>query len=385
MTWPLQSDTTSDPTARHTPETMRRAFSAFCLLLVLVLAACGGGSDDEGDTDGFAAVLAEVEGLTGKDRQQKLVELAKEEGSELSLYTSMSIEQLDAAVGAFEDEFDIDVAFYRASGETVVPRLLEEAAADFHGADVVRINGLGMVNLTKEGALAPYSSPLRSGLVDGTAYGDDWTIDAFSTFVLSWNTKLVPEGEQPTSWEDLADPRFDGNVAIEAGDVSWYKELWEYWVEEQGKTPQEADDLFRQMASNAGIVRGHSLLAQLMSAEEFAVAPNLVVSVERLRKEGAPLAWKPVVEPIFPEGQGVALVKGAQHPAAAVLFVDWLLGPAQDLLVEYGSEPARKDLVTAPSAERRVVDFRSYAAEQEKWNERFDRLLATGKEVEDEG
>jgi iron(III) transport system substrate-binding protein len=362
---------------------MRRATSALCVLLLLVVASCGGSDDEE--SDGFAPVLAEVDGLTGKARQQKLLQLAREEGAELSLYTSMSIEQLDAAIGAFEDEFDIDVAFYRASGETVVPRLLEEADADFHGADVVRVNGLGMINLTNEGVLAPYASPLRAGLVDGTAYDDDWTIDAFSSFVLSWNSKLVSAGEHPTSWEDLADSRWDGNVAIEAGDVSWYKELWEYWVDEEGKSPQEADRLFRQIASNASILRGHSLLAQLMAAGEFALAPNLVVSVERLRKEGAPLAWKPVVEPIFPEGQGVGLVEGAQHPAAAVLFLDWLLSAGQQVLVENGGESARKDLATAPAAERRVVDFRTYAAEQEEWNERFDRLLAFGEEAESEG
>ncbi len=117
----------------------------------------------------------------------------------------------------------------------------------------------------------------------------------------------------PTSWEELADPRWKGQLAIEAGDVNWYAALRDYWLE-QGKSEEEVDRLFEAIAGNALVVRGHTLLGQLMAAGEFAMGPNYLSRVDTFRKEGAPLAWQPAVEPLFPEPQGVGVVEGGPAP-----------------------------------------------------------------------
>jgi iron(III) transport system substrate-binding protein len=360
---------------------VHRVIAAVILLLALVASSCGG-SDNGQENGDFETVFASLDGLSGQARERKLAALARAEGGELTLYTSMDTETVDAVAGAFEDEYDIEIAFYRAGGETVLPRLFEEAHAGYHGADVVRINGLAMTDLAHEDILVPYSSPYRRELIEGTAH-DSWTTDAFGSFVLSRNTKLVQGSERPTSWEALANPRWKGRVAIEASDIDWYKELWEYWVEDEGKTAQQADRLFEAIARNARIVRGHSLLAQLMAAGEVVIAPNYQSTVDRFKDDGAPIAWRPAVDPIFSEGQGVGLVDGAPHPAGAVLFVDWLLTDGQNILVEHKSESARKDLLLAPNAKRRVIDFESLAAKQQRWTERFERLLALGEKIEE--
>jgi iron(III) transport system substrate-binding protein len=345
----------------------------------LAPAACGG-SSDEGNNDGAGLdeVLAEVAGLSGDERRDRLSELAQEEGA-LSLYTSMANDRLAVVIGAFEDEYGIDVAVYRANSEAVVPRLLEEAEAGFRGADVVRVQGLGMVNLNNAGILGDYESPQREKLIDGAIF-DGWTADSFSTFAVSWNTDLVPEADVPTSWEALADPKWAGQLAIEAGDVNWYAALREYWLE-QGKSEEEADRLFEAIASNALVVSGHTLLGQLMAAGEFAIGPNYSFRVDVFREEGAPLAWEPAVEPLFPEPQGVGVVASAEHPAAALLFVDWLLGDGQAVLAE-DTDVARRDLASAPDANRRVIDVAAVASEQEELTERYDQLLRLGREIE---
>lgn len=344
---------------------------------LLALAACGGSSDQG---TGFEDALASIHGLSGDERRDRLVELAQEEG-ELSVYTSMSGEEVPIVVDAFEDAFDLDVAVYRANSEAIVPRLLEEAKAGFHGADVVRVQGLAMINLRDEGILVDYASPHANSLLDGSI-AKGWTADSFSTFAVTWNTKLVPENEQPRTWEALADPRWKGRLAIEAGDVNWYAALRKYWVEEQGKSAEEADRLFEGIASNALVVRGHTLMAQLMAAGEIAVAPNYRTTADRTAREGAPLTWRPPVEPLFSEPQGVGLVGGAEHPAAAILFTDWLLSEGQELLLELGRDPARKDLVSAPDAEQRVIDVAEIAVDQASLSERYDRLLRLGREAE---
>jgi iron(III) transport system substrate-binding protein len=350
---------------------------------LLALVGCGSSSNSNADkATGFDKVFASIKGVNGAERRARLLELVHKEGDQLSLYTSMSADSVPVVVGAFEDAFNVDVAVYRAGGETVVPRMLEEADAGFHGADVVRINGLGMTDLRDAGLLTDYASEYRRGLIKGSV-ADGWTADSYSTFVVSWNTKLLPPNERPTSWEDLADPRWRGRVAIEASDVDWYKALWDFWVKEEGKTPGEADKLFEAIGRNALVVHGHTLLGQLMSAGEIVVGPNYANRVDSLHAEGAPLSWRPPVEPLFPEPQGVGLVRGARHPAAAVLFYDWLLSDGQKALLEVDSEPARSSLAASPEAERRVIDVASLAPVQKKWTDRYDRLLRLGKEVKE--
>src|SRR4051794_6283151 len=62
------------------------------LLVVAVLAGCGSGSEDAGG--GVAAVQAQLKGLTGKARLDKLAQLAKQEGGKLSLYGSLNTDDM---------------------------------------------------------------------------------------------------------------------------------------------------------------------------------------------------------------------------------------------------------------------------------------------------
>jgi iron(III) transport system substrate-binding protein len=375
---------------------VRRAL-VFLVLLVLLLATACGSSDDGGSADGSAEpaaptapteegsgyeeTLAALEGLSGDERRAKLVELVQAEDG-LTFYTSMSPSVVDEVVSAFEDEFGIDVALYRATSEVVLARLIEEAAAGFHGADVVESSGLEMVNLAAEGVLVPYESPSVEGIVP-EALADGYTASRFNTFVLSWNTDLVPAGEEPKSWEELADPKWKGRLAVDSSDVDWFKTLWEHWVDE-GMSEDEADRLAEAMAANFVVVNGHTVLGELMAAGEFELGVNYLHIVENLAAEGAPLAWQPAVEPIFPRANGVGLVRGAEHPAAAMLFYDWLLAEGQEVLLAVNTTPVRADLGAAADLEQVTVDLPSLAAEQAAWGERWDNLLRLG-EVGPEG
>jgi iron(III) transport system substrate-binding protein len=359
---------------------VRHATIAF-LVVSLVLAGCGG-SSGESDGESFESVFAAVDGLRGPARERKLLGLVEAEGGNLSFYTSMSSDVEEQVVEAFEDAYDLDVAVYRASSETVLQRLLEEAKAGFRGADIVESSGLEMFNLNREELLVPYDSPAAAELVPGTRY-DGWLADRFNTFVVSWNTDLVEPGEQPRSWEDLADSKWHGRIGLEAGDVDWYKTLWEYWVEEGGKSRAEADRLFEAIARNSLVIKGHTVMGQLLAAGEFAVAPNYLHTTLNLMADGAPLAWEPAVEPIIPRPNGIGLIRDAKHPAAAVLFTDWLLGKGQEVLDEMNVDPAARAYATGSNLRETNVDLATLAAEQERWTERFDRLASLGKEVPD--
>jgi iron(III) transport system substrate-binding protein len=259
----------------------------------------------------------------------------------------------------------------------VLARILEEDQADFHGSDVVQANGLAMTVLRKEGMLVAYTSPAEENLADDAVY-DGWIAYQSNPFAVSWNTELVPPSERPRSWEDLADPRWQGQLALEEDDVDWFKTLRDYWIEEQGKSEEEADRLFDAIGRNAIVVSGHTLAGQLQAAGEFKLAVNYSSAVDRLAREGAPLSWRPPVEPVIWQPNGIGLVRGARHPATALLFVDYMLGEGQQILADDFREPVRKDLIVA-GAEHRVADFASLEAEQDRWREAWERILGLGE------
>lgn len=342
-----------------------------------------GGSGAQDSKTGYEEVLAEIEGLTGKARTDKLVEMAADEGGTLNVYTSMTSDVEDAVADAFGDTYDIDVSVYRADSETVLQRLLQESQADFPGADIAETNGTELFILNNEGVLAPYESDLQDGLVEGSAY-DGWTADRFNKFVISWNTQSVSQGERPKSWEDLADPQWDGQLAMEPGDVDWYKTLYEYWVNDQGMSEQEVNKLFEDMASDALFVKGHTLTGDLLGAGDFQVAAsNYSYLIEGVIDDGAPVEWEPPVEPIISRPNGVGLVRNGQHPATAILFVDWILTDGQEVLQEFALDPARSDLATAPNAEEILVDLEGFTEDQEEWTDRYEQLVELGKVVEE--
>jgi iron(III) transport system substrate-binding protein len=328
------------------------------------------------------AVLAELDGLAGSDREKRLLELVEEEGGEVVFYTSMSPSVHEEVIGAFEDLYGIDVTLFRAGSDVVLQRLLAEAEAGFSGADIVETSGLEIVLLDREGLLDSYESPAAAGLVEGTPVG---TVngDRYNTFVVSWNTDLVPAGEEPRSWEELADSKWKGRVALEVEDVDWYKTLWEHWVETEGRSPEEADGLFEAIAANAVLVSGHTVMGELMAAGEFDVGVNYVHIVKNLAADGAPVAWEPAVQPTIVRANGAGIVRGAPHPAAAILFLDWLLGPGQDVLAAVNTEPTRADLAGAAGGEQIAVDLGELLDEQDEWSERYDRLLTLGTVIDE--
>lgn len=357
----------------------RHGFATLLAAVLLAAAGCGGEGDSDAEGTSLEEVLAAVEGLDAGAREKRLRELAAGEDGTVSLYTSLAAGDQEELEAAFEEAYGIDVAVYRASDEAVAQRLVQEHDASFHGADVVETDGTMLAILNEEKILAPYEPASGESLVAGSDH-DGWTADRINTFVVAWNTDRVQAAERPRSWEDLADPRWRGRLGLESGDFDWYKGLHDYWLE-QGKSAAEADRLFEAIGRNAVVVTGHSLTLQLLAAGELDVVASAFRSqIEKLAKEDAPVSWKPVVEPVFMRAGGIAIVEGAKHPAAALLFYEWLLDDGQEVIVAVGRDPTRRDLEATKGIDVRVIDVVALAESERVWLDRYERLLRLGKQ-----
>lgn len=366
---------------------MRTRLAAVGVLLALAVAACGGGGEREttkgrGPRD-IAGVLAAVEGMTPEAREARLRELAKAEGNKLTFYTSMHEDTADAVAKAFEKASGIDVSLFRAGSQPIAQRILAEADAKQGRADVVETAGLVLAAMDPD-LFSTYTSPSQARLIPAARHGW-WTAEQLDVFVLSWNTKAVSADERPRSWEDLADPRWKGRVALEAGDVEWYVTLRQYWID-QGKTEAEADRLFDAIGANARAVDGHSLIAQLLANGEFDVAASPFLNrIRAMIADGAPVAYEPVVSPMVATSSGVALVRSARHPAAALLMADWLLGDGQAVIADRGNLVTRTDLQVAPGTPIVHADLDALAADYDRWEARYERILGDAPPIAEDG
>ena len=325
----------------------------------------------------FEEVFAEVDGLEGQERRDALIALAQEEG-DVNWYTSLESDVVGDVVDTFEEDTGLGISVYRAAGETIRSRVVEEASAGFAGADVVENNGRELTLMAEDGILEPFSSPVHEGLVDGAAR-EAWTATRFNIFTIAWNTELVAEGEQPQTYQDLADPKWDGRLALELKDYDWYWALWNYLIDDAGMTEEEADAFFQQVAEGADFVSGHTVSRQLVIAGEYAVfASDYSYGVTQAAEEGAPIAWQPPVEPLFSRPNGMGLVRNAPNPAAGALFLEWMLTEGQEVLARNNIDPARADLLDL-GAEVRVLDIEAYLAEEEEFVTKYEELAGVGE------
>ena len=208
----------------------KRSAGYIVLALVLFIAGCGSptaGPPSAAAPGSSAAqkVYDQINGLSGDQRTQTLLDLAKKDG-QLSLYTSNT--DIDDVVKAFEAKYGLKVETYRANSETVLQRILQESSAHYQGADIVETNAGELNDLQQQKLLSAYKGALRDK-VRPEGRKDGWTADRFNAFVVGWNTNKVAPGTEPKTLKDLAGPQWKGRVGFELGDVDWYAAMYDYY------------------------------------------------------------------------------------------------------------------------------------------------------------
>lgn len=365
---------------------LRYAALALGAALTLLVPACGspagGGGPAAGGDTAADEVFAEVGALTGDERRARLVELAEQEGNTLSIYTSLNADIADIVVPAFEQEFGVTVELYRADSETVLQRVLQESSASFAGADVVETNANELAVLSSQELTAQYEGEQEAKINEEFQY-DRWTATRLNVFAPAWNTASVTGDLIPTTWTDLADPKYDGVVSLEVGDYDWYMTLHGY-LQEQGMSAEEVDRFFADVVQGAKVAKGHSGQVELLSAGEFGVvAASYSYLTAKARTQGAPVDDQPFVEPVIARANGAGLLRSTARPATSMLFLDWYLTEGQKLLLDNGLTPVLMADGSDPMAgvAFEPVDVQQLLDEATEWSERYDRLLQGGEQL----
>lgn len=275
----------------------------------------------------------------------KLIEDAKKE-AKLMVYVSSNASDARALEAAFEKKYPfINMEFYSSGKDALLSRYLLEARTNNFLADVYQSSVFPIMNLVEKGLLAKYHSSERDGLIEALRDKDGyWHAMYLNAVTMAYNSRMLKPDEVPTSYQELLLPKWKEKMGFVLSQTEWYFAMLQSMGEDKGRQYMEA--LSKQKIHSR---IGSSLMNQLMMAGEF---PLLIsqypTGVEELKKTGAPIDWVPL-DPWFVYPIGIAVTAKNAHPAAARLYVDFILSEeGQSVMRQLSRIPARKDVLPNP-------------------------------------
>jgi iron(III) transport system substrate-binding protein len=294
---------------------------------------------------GVLALAVLTSAAIARAQSKDVLESARKEG-QLVFYSGIPIPDAQAILSAMEKKYPfIKATFYRSTGPALVSRIQTEQRAGTHIWDVMNSTGFEPYVLLEQGYFAKYESSERKAFPEGHKDNEGlWATMYTTPMIVSYNTKLVAQGELPKDYMDLLSPKWKGKLGLDSSDFEWYANLRKIWGAE--KAQKFLEGLRKQ---EIRLVQGRALLTELLSGGDIAILVNnfLQNSIEAKRK-GGPVEFL-ALDPVVSAAALVGINKLSPHPNAAKLFIDFVLSrEGQELIVKTDRSSVRKDVAGNP-------------------------------------
>jgi len=207
-------------------------------------------------------VLSFCQTGVGRGAEDRLLSEARRERGTVRWYTALNVNGSKPLADAFEKKYPfLKVAINRLSNERIMNRIFAEAQSGAPQFDVTSFAYLPL--LAEKGLLARYLSPQTKSYLEGFSDPKDhWTTMYSNLIVLGYNAREVSATSAPRDWSDLLDPHWNDKIGMDPEVGIWYGAMLHYMGKEKG------EKFFRSLAQQKiQWRRGHSLLAQLMTAD----------------------------------------------------------------------------------------------------------------------
>jgi len=275
----------------------------------------------------FAFGLSVHAAELSSERQRQLETQARKEGRVIFYGVSADMDKL---LGAFREKYPyIAVDHFRAGGAALTSKILNESRAG-KAADVIAMNATPAWVLIDRGLITPYLSPALDSVRDEFRSPSNlWVGFLHYLLITGYNTALVQKNAVPNSYDDLLNRRWTKQIGVDRTDWDWFQMLATVWGEQRA-----TQFLSSLMALQPNVRRGHTLQAQLLAAGEFSISVVLYdFRVKQMKRQGAPIDGV-LLAPAVAQPDMLLLARGAPHPSAAALLMDWLLSREAQSLVE---------------------------------------------------
>jgi iron(III) transport system substrate-binding protein len=292
------------------------------------------------------------------------------------IYTAHKSSIVDTLLPIFEQETGLKAEVVKLGSGDVFKRARAEAAAP--AADVIW--SVAGSQLTENADLLEPYTPVDFEAIDKQFIKDPaWTPYTAVVYVLAVNTEAVPEDEIPTTWAELADPKWKGQIASARADSS-------------GSAMQQLQTVltvfgdqgwekYAEIAKNFVFSDSSGAVPRFVADGETAMGLTLEDNGLDYVKGGSPMKIVHLTDGTAATPDGVALVKGGPNPEGGKAFIDWAMSKStqERLAKDIGRRSVRTDVAgpegTPDLSEMTLItvkplsDFGGAEAVLEKWRQ----------------
>jgi iron(III) transport system substrate-binding protein len=299
----------------------RRLARLSCVLLIgLVVTGSLPSQAQEAPTDAEKAWGS----LSTMPRDQRLAVLereAKREGS-VVVYGALGIDRARLFLAPFEEKYAIKAEFVRLTEPELADKVLLEHRTGRVNADI------GLLGSNYHALLADALGSYRATTWDDfdprfRAGGppNKWAALTFELLphAIAWRTDRVKPGEAPKTLDDVANPKWKGRAGTTTHLETFIDAMVSHYGESAGM-----DKVQRLAALDNRLYRSIAALYEALSTGEIDIAWLLgAYRAVQLKEKGAPVDFV-FQEPLTAVAFTVASIRGARHPYAAALFMEYL-------------------------------------------------------------
>lgn len=266
----------------------------------------------------------------------------------ITVYSALEEDEIkDYIAAAKKDMPDVDVKVLRLSTGDLGARILAEASNPQH--DVIW--GWALTNMLDPritALLEPYPAKgseklaTASKAADGKWFTTTGYVAAFCVNTEVLKAKNLP---MPTSWKDLTNPAYKGEVVM-PNPVSSGTGYLQIAALLQSKGNDAGWAFLKSLDSNvAQYIKSGSRPCKAARAGEFAVGTSLAFAAMQSIEEGYPVKMVIPSDGAGYELEASGLMAKARNKADAKRFLDWTLSPSASALYS-----KYKEMVTVPGA-----------------------------------
>jgi iron(III) transport system substrate-binding protein len=323
-----------------------------------------------------AAPAIATSAMAQGDDWNKVVDAAKKEGKLLIYTASTGSVPHKKVIQAFEAKYGIKVELLEARASEVRERVrVEQAAGRFLG-DVHHNGSTTTWLMTRDGNFQPHGALPNIKNVDTTYEPDDTKIPAeVISYSLLVNKNMVKPGDEPKSWKDLLDPKWQGKIlsddyrALGGGAVFFVVMQNTFGRDYHEKLAAQKPVFSRDILnSERRVARGEYPIYLPFNMQNLNNLKGLPV------KAIVPAEGRPYVR------FDLTVLKNAPRPNAARLFLNHYLEPDSQLVfANAGYNPVIKGVV-----EKTIEELRPLLATKAMGTtipEKQDAMLALAKEI----
>ena len=277
---------------------------------------------------------------------------SEDDGEVLKVYSGRHYD-VEKAFVEFEDETGIDVEFLTGNDAELRERIAAEGE-DTEADVYLTVDAGNLASAAEDGLFQPLDSKaLRDAIPENYRDPEDrWFGLAIRARTIIYNTDALDESEAPTTYEEVADPEWEGKVCLRNANNPYQQSLVASMIAVHGE--DETLEILKGWARNADIYANDVEMIEAMAAGacQVGIANHyyLARAIEEDPDIPVDLVWANQDDRgthINISGGGVT--RYADNPDLARQFIEWLGTDGQDVLVASNHEdPANEDIEPEP-------------------------------------